>query len=78
MVKVKSLGLMEDVTKVNINTIRNMDSVPSTGQMAENTLDIGKMVSNMVEDSTSCQMVRRRSENGFKAKRSSGLKRQVY
>lgn len=60
MVKERLHGLMEDVIKVNINTIKNMDSEHSSGQMEENMLDIGKMVNNMEEENISFQMDRRK------------------
>ena len=60
MVKERLHGLMEDAIKVNINTIKNMDSEHSSGQMEENMLDIGRMESNMEEENISFQMDRKR------------------
>jgi regulator of replication initiation timing len=60
---------MEDVIKVNISMIKNMDMEHSFGQMEENILDIGKMVNSMVEENTFYQMVRKRLDNGCKERR---------
>ena len=60
MVKERLHGLMEDAIKVNINTIKNMDSEHSSGQMEENMLDIGRMENNMEEENISFQMDRKR------------------
>jgi len=60
---------MEDVIKENISMIRNMDMEHSFGQMEENISDIGKMESNMAEENTFCQMVRKRLDNGYKERR---------
>jgi hypothetical protein len=43
--------------------------------MGENTLGIGKMASSMAVESTICTMVRKKSASGFRARRSSGLRR---
>ena len=59
-VKERSHGLMEEVMRVNTNTIRNMDLEHSSGQMEENTLDIGKMENNMEEGNISFQMDRKK------------------
>lgn len=60
MGRVKLLGLMEDVTRGNINTIKNMDLVLSSGRMAGNISGIGRMVNSTVEDNTICRMVKRK------------------
>jgi hypothetical protein len=64
---------MEDVTKVNINMIKNMDLEPFIGLMAENMLVIGKMENNMEEVNTIYQMDRKKLDNGYKVKKLNGL-----
>jgi len=53
----------------------SMDMVFSSGQMAENIKDIGKMENSMAKESTLDQMVRKEKENGRRERESSGLKR---
>jgi hypothetical protein len=53
----------------------NMDMVFSSGQMAENIKDIGKMENSMAKESTLDQMARKEKENGRRERESSGLKR---
>lgn len=60
MGKVKSLGLMVDHMKANINMIRSTVLVLSTGQMEENTSGTGKMVNNMDEDNIYYPTVKKR------------------
>ncbi len=70
--KVKSAGSTEEVMKETTSTTRNTGMESSYGQMEENTLDTGKTASSMEEESITCPMERKRSENGSRAKRSSG------
>ena len=46
-------GLMEENIKDNMSMIKNMEQVLSTGQMDGNTMVLGKMANNMVEENTS-------------------------
>lgn len=69
MEKVNWCGLMEEVMTVNMNMIRNTDTVHSHGQMGENTVDIGKMENNMAEENIIWHQDRRKLDNGFKVKR---------
>lgn len=51
---------MADVTKVNTNMTRNMDTALSSGPMEENTSGTGRMASNMEGESTICPMARKK------------------
>jgi hypothetical protein len=60
MERVKSLGLMVDPMKANINMIKNTVLVLLIGQTEESTSDIGKMVNNMDEDNIYYPTVKKR------------------
>ncbi len=60
MERVKSLGLMVDPMRANINMIKNTVLVLLIGQTEESTSDIGKMVNNMDEDNIYYPTVKKR------------------
>jgi len=67
------LGLMEKGTRENLLMIKDMARVFSSGQMAENTMEIGKLESSMVLVSTIIMKEKLKKENGKKAKERIGL-----
>jgi len=55
--------------------LESMATVFSSGQMAENIKDIGKMENSMAKESTLDLMVKNEKENGRRGRESSGLKK---
>ena len=70
-------GSMVVHTMVNTSTIKNMDLEHSVGLMAGSMSDCGKMENNMEEESISSPMEIKKQDNGFKAKKLSGLSKIV-
>ena len=68
---------MGENTKVNINMIKNMDSVPTLGKMDENMQDNGEIVNGMVVEKSSRQMVAKDKEFGLKMSKIIGLIKMV-
>jgi hypothetical protein len=61
--------LTADAIKENTNMTKNMASVHFSGLMDVNILETGKTESNMVEGNITFQADKRKSDNGFKAKK---------
>jgi len=53
-------GPMAASMKASMSTTKSMESAHFTGQMAENTMELGRMASNMAEVSTICAQVKKK------------------